>query len=33
VTQGGGDSPSLTIHALAMRAADYLVEEARRGNL
>ncbi len=33
VTQGGGDSPSLTIHALAMRAADHLVREARRGNL
>jgi choline dehydrogenase-like flavoprotein len=33
VTQGGGESPSLTIHALAMRTADHLIEEGRRGNL
>jgi len=31
VTEGGGDSPSLTIHALALRAAERLVETARGG--
>lgn len=33
VTQGGGDSPSLTIQALALRAADYLVKQAATGLL
>lgn len=33
VTQGGGDSPSLTIQALALRAADRLAESAARGDL
>ena len=33
VTQGGGDSPSLTIQALALRAADYLMDEAKKGGL
>ncbi|HEX3037315.1 MAG TPA: GMC family oxidoreductase, partial [Thermodesulfobacteriota bacterium] len=33
VTEGGGDSPSLTIHALALRASEYLVNEAKNGNL
>jgi choline dehydrogenase-like flavoprotein len=33
VTEGGGDSPSLTIQAIALRAGDYLVEEARKGDL
>ena len=27
VTEGGGDSPSLTIHALALRAADHIIHE------
>lgn len=31
VTQGGGDSPSLTIQALALRAAAYLASQARTG--
>ncbi len=31
VTEGGGDSPSLTIHAIALRTADYIVNEAKRG--
>jgi len=30
VTEGGGDSPSLTIHAIALRAADYIVNEMKR---
>ena len=33
VTQGGGDSPSLTIHAIALRASDYIINEAKKGNL
>lgn len=33
VTQGGGDSPSLTIQAFALRTADYLAHEARAGSL
>jgi choline dehydrogenase-like flavoprotein len=33
VTQGGGDSPSLTIHAIAFRAADFIIREAKKGNL
>ncbi len=33
VTQGGGDSPSLTIQALALRAGEYLAKEARKGNI
>ncbi|MDJ0867049.1 MAG: GMC family oxidoreductase [Myxococcota bacterium] len=31
VTQGAGDSPSLTIQALALRAAEALADHARRG--
>ena len=33
VSQGGGDSPSLTIHALALRASDYIISEAKKGNI
>ncbi|GIW46958.1 MAG: choline dehydrogenase [Deltaproteobacteria bacterium] len=33
VTQGGGDSPSLTIHAIALRASDYIVSEVKKGNI
>lgn len=33
VTQGAGDSPSLTIQALALRAAEALVSRAQRGEL
>ncbi len=33
VSEGGGDSPSLTIQAIALRASEYLIEEAKRGNL
>lgn len=33
VTQGGGDSPSLTIQALALRAAAQFVARAQRGEL
>lgn len=33
VTQGGGDSPSLTIHSIALRASDYIISEAKKGNL
>jgi choline dehydrogenase-like flavoprotein len=33
VTQGGGDSPSLTIHAIAFRASDYIIGEAKKGDL
>lgn len=33
VTEGGGDSPSLTIQAIALRAGDYLAEEVRKGNM
>ena len=33
VTQGGGDSPSLTIHAIAFRAADFIIRESKMGNL
>ncbi len=33
VTQGGGDSPSLTIQAIALRAGEYLAEEAKKGNI
>jgi choline dehydrogenase-like flavoprotein len=32
-TQGAGDSPSLTIQALALRAAEALAERARRGEI
>ncbi len=30
VTEGGGDSPSLTIHAIALRASDYIMNEAKK---
>lgn len=33
VTEGGGDSPSLTIQALALRASDYIAAQAKKGNL
>jgi choline dehydrogenase-like flavoprotein len=33
VTQGAGDSPSLTIQALALRSAEALAERARRMEL
>ena len=33
VSQGGGDSPSLTIHALAFRASDYIISESKKGNI
>jgi choline dehydrogenase-like flavoprotein len=33
VTQGYGDSPSLTIIALALRSADYIASLLKRGNL
>jgi choline dehydrogenase-like flavoprotein len=33
VTQGAGDSPSLTIQALALRAAEALADRARRGEV
>jgi choline dehydrogenase-like flavoprotein len=33
VTEGGGDSPSLTIHAIALRASEYMINEAKKGNL
>ena len=33
VTQGAGDSPSLTIQALALRTAEALASRARRGEL
>jgi len=33
VTQGAGDSPSLTIQALALRAAEALAERAQRGEI
>lgn len=33
VTQGGGDSPSLTIQALALRAAEHLRRVAKSGRL
>ena len=33
VSEGGGDSPSLTIQAIALRASEYLIQEARRQNL
>jgi choline dehydrogenase-like flavoprotein len=33
VTQGAGDSPSLTIQALALRAAEALAERGRRGEI
>ena len=33
VTEGGGDSPSLTIQAIALRASDYLIHEAKQGHL
>jgi choline dehydrogenase-like flavoprotein len=33
VTEGAGDSPSLTIQALALRAAEALVERARRDEI
>jgi choline dehydrogenase-like flavoprotein len=33
VTEGGGDSPSFTIMAIALRASDYIISEAKRGNL
>ena len=31
VTEGGGDSPSLTIQAIALRASEYLIQEAKKG--
>ncbi len=30
VTEGGGDSPSLTIHAIALRTSDYIINEAKK---
>jgi len=33
VTQGGGDSPALTVMALALRTADYIVSYAKRNNI
>lgn len=33
VTQGGGDSPALTIMALALRTADYIVSQAKKNNI
>ncbi len=33
VTEGGGDSPSLTIHAIALRASEYIINEAKKMNL
>jgi choline dehydrogenase-like flavoprotein len=30
VTEGGGDSPSLTIHAIALRASEYIISEAKK---
>jgi choline dehydrogenase-like flavoprotein len=33
VTEGAGDSPSLTIQALALRAAEALFDDARRGEI
>jgi choline dehydrogenase-like flavoprotein len=33
VTQGCGDSPSLTIIALALRTADYIASEIKKGNI
>ena len=33
VTQGAGDSPSLTIQALALRSSESLVERLRRGEV
>jgi choline dehydrogenase-like flavoprotein len=32
-TSGGSQNPTLTISALAMRAADYMAEQMRAGNL
>ncbi len=32
VTEGGGDSPSLTIHAIALRASEYIIKEAKKLN-
>ncbi len=32
VTEGGGDSPSLTIQAIALRASEYIMNEAKKGN-
>jgi choline dehydrogenase-like flavoprotein len=33
VTDGGGDSPSLTIHAIALRASEYIMNTAKKGLL
>ncbi len=33
VTDGGGDSPSLTIHAIALRASEYIINNAKKGLL
>ena len=33
ITQGGGDNPSLTIHAIALRASDYIIDQSKKGNL
>ena len=33
VTEGAGDSPSLTLQALALRAGEALAERARRGEV
>jgi choline dehydrogenase-like flavoprotein len=33
VTEGAGDSPSLTLQALALRAAEALAARARRGEV
>jgi len=33
VTEGGGDSPSLTIHAIALRASEFIISEAKKLSL
>jgi choline dehydrogenase-like flavoprotein len=33
VSQGCGDSPALTIMSLALRTADYMISEFKKGNL
>ncbi len=33
VTEGGGDSPSLTIHAIALRASEYIIDEVKKNSL
>lgn len=33
VTEGGGDSPSLTIHAIALMASEHIISEAKKGSI